>query len=88
MKNSIILYLTIALIIFSAKLTFAQSEQCGTMQNLEFQLQKDPKLRAKLDSIEKVNELILRSISLLFSYPNRPTFKRTIYNKKISIISE
>ena len=61
MKNSITLYLTIALIIFSAKLTFAQSEQCGTMQNLEFQLQKDPKLRAKLDSIEKVNELWIKN---------------------------
>lgn len=61
MKNSITLYLTITLIIFSAKLTFAQSEQCGTMQNLEFQLQKDPKLRAKLDSIEKVNELWIKN---------------------------
>lgn len=61
MKNSITLYLTIALIVFSAKLTFAQSEQCGTMQNLEFQLQKDPKLRAKLDSIEKVNELWIKN---------------------------
>lgn len=61
MKNSITLFFTIALIFFSAKLTFAQSEQCGTMQNLEFQLQKDPKLRAKLDSIEKVNELWIKN---------------------------
>lgn len=36
-------------------------EKCGTMQNLEFQLQKDPNLRSKLDSIEKVNELWIKN---------------------------
>jgi hypothetical protein len=61
MKNRITNFLTSLLIFFSVTFSFAQSEQCGTMQNLEFQLQKDPKLRAKLDSIEKVNELWIKN---------------------------
>lgn len=61
MKNCFTNFLTSLLIFFSVTFSFAQSEQCGTMQNLEFQLQKDPKLRAKLDSIEKVNELWIKN---------------------------
>ena len=51
-------YSTILAILFSIcpfVFSFSQSEQCGTMQNLEFQLQKDPSLRRKLDSIELNN---------------------------------
>jgi hypothetical protein len=51
-------YSTILAILFSISpfvFSFSQSEQCGTMQNLEFQLQKDPSLRRKLDSIELNN---------------------------------
>ena len=57
MKTKLIL-----LIITTFFLTNSYSqEKCGTMQNLEFQLQKDPNLRSKLDSIEKVNELWIKN---------------------------
>jgi hypothetical protein len=42
-------------------IAFSQSEQCGTMQNLEFQLKNDPNLRVKLDSIERQNELWIKN---------------------------
>lgn len=51
MKNKITLLLNVLMLLFSISL-FSQSEQCGTMQNLEFQLKNDPFLKSKLDSIE------------------------------------
>lgn len=51
-------YSTILAILFSIcpfVFAFSQIEQCGTMQNLEFQLKNDPSLKFKLDSIETSN---------------------------------
>lgn len=61
MKNSITKVLVFVICIFSSIIAFSQSEQCGTMQNLEFQLKNDPNLRARLDSIEIQNELWIKN---------------------------
>lgn len=61
MKNSITKVLVFIICIFSSIIAFSQSEQCGTMQNLEFQLKNDPNLRVRLDSIERQNELWIKN---------------------------
>jgi len=40
--------------------TFAQSERCGTMENLKLMLAKDPALRIKLDEIEKQTQELIK----------------------------
>lgn len=61
-------------------------EQCGTMQNLEFQLQKDPKLRSKLDSIEKVNELWIKNNNRGFKEHTVDVYNRSINTKNNSTL--
>ncbi|HRP59660.1 MAG TPA: hypothetical protein PK833_05145, partial [Vicingus sp.] len=39
----------------------AQTEKCGTMQNLEDMLQKDPTLKLRMDSIEEQTQQWLRN---------------------------
>jgi hypothetical protein len=81
MKKSITAKLTIALILFAFTFSSAQSEQCGTMENLKFQLQKDPKLRSKLDSIEKVNELWIKNNNRGFKVHSSDMNNRSANNK-------
>ena len=75
MKNII----TIALIFFSATLTFGQSEKCGTVQNLDLLLKIDPSLRSKLDNVEIKNrewiKLNNRGFKEHFSAQNNRTIK-------------
>lgn len=54
MKNTITFFVTLLTLLLSSS-SFSQIEQCGTMQNFEFQLKKDPTLKFKLDSIEQIN---------------------------------
>lgn len=75
-------YSTILTILFSIcpfVFLFSQSEQCGTMQNLEFQLQKDPSLRRKLDSIELNNSNWIKN--------NNRGFKENQYSNQNNRIS-
>lgn len=60
MENSITKVLVFIICIFSSIIAFSQSEQCGTMQNLEFQLKNDPNFKIRLDSIERQNELWIK----------------------------
>ncbi len=46
--------LIIALLLF-LNITYSQTEQCGTMKNLEEQIKKDPSLKARLIEIENTN---------------------------------
>ncbi len=68
-------------ILFNSIISFSQSEQCGTMQNLEFQLQKDPNLRSKLDSIERVNELWIKNNNRGFKEHTEDVYNRSINTK-------
>ena len=47
------LFLFVFILVYS--ISFGQVEQCGTMQNLEEQIKKDPSLKARLIEIEKQN---------------------------------
>ena len=72
----------IVLIITAFFLTNSYSqEKCGTMQNLEFQLQKDPNLRSKFDSIEKVNELWIKNNNRGFKEHTEDVYNRSINTK-------
>ena len=72
--------LILSIITFFVTNSYCQ-EQCGTMQNLEFQLQKDPKLRSKLDSIEKVNELWIKNNNRGFKEHREDVYNRSINTK-------
>jgi len=75
------------LIIATFFLTISYSqEKCGTMQNLEFQLQKDPNLRSKLDSIEKVNELWIKNNNRGFKEHTEGVYNRSINTKNNSTL--
>lgn len=52
MKSKYLLFVFI--LVYS--ISFGQIEQCGTMQNLEEQIKKDPSLKARLIEIEKQNQ--------------------------------
>jgi hypothetical protein len=77
MKTKLIL---IIITIFLLTNSYSQ-EQCGTMQNLEFQLQKDPNLGSKLDSIEKVNELWIKNNNRGFKEHTEDVYNRSINTK-------
>lgn len=73
------LYSTFLAILFSIcpfVLSFSQSEQCGTMQNLEFQLKNNPSLKSKLDSIEIQNAKWIRDNSRGFKEHNVENYNR------------
>lgn len=54
------LLLSITTLLYIGLLT-AQTEKCGTMQNLEEMMQKDPTLKFRMDSIEEQTQLWLRN---------------------------
>lgn len=78
-----LIFIIIATFLFTS--TFSQ-EQCGTMQNLEFQLQRDPKLRSKLDSIERVNEIWIKNNNRGFKEHSAVENNRSINTKNNSTV--
>jgi hypothetical protein len=78
-KLLLLMFLTFCSFLYS-------QEQCGTMQNLELQLQKDPNLRSKLDSIEKVNELWIKKNNRGFKEHTEDVYNRSINTKNNSTL--
>jgi hypothetical protein len=69
---------TLFLFIFSLFnfISYGQSEQCGTMRNLEEQIKKDPSLKARLIEIEKQNQEWIQKNGLGFKkHPESETNK-------------
>ena len=52
MKIKLLLSITILIFVNA----YSQVEQCGTMQNLEEQIKKDPSLKARMIEIENQNQ--------------------------------
>ena len=68
--------LVILFLILSFSFSFSQNEQCGTMQNLEFQLKNNPSLKSKLDSIEIQNAKWIRDNHRGFKEHNVENYNR------------
>lgn len=78
------LLLFVFILVYS--ISFGQVEQCGTMQNLEEQIKKDPFLKARLIEIEKQNQEWIEKNGLGFKkHPEIENNKNSEYLNKSTL---